>query len=124
MCIRDWSSTPARVADDPFTYDYFEMTKVREALEADRREAIIDTLTREIKNPSAANPTTSSEPRRSWREKMADSRWRVRTRVAARETRAMMREFGTFDDDDDDKDDDDVRTTRENDVDTTDELDA
>ena len=36
----------------------------------------------------------------------------------------MMREFGTFDDDDDDKDDDDVRTTRENDVDTTDELDA
>ena len=118
------SSTPARVDDDPFTYDYFEMTKVREALEADRREAIIDTLTREIKNPSAANPTTSSEPRRSWREKMADSRWRVRTRVAARETRAMMREFGTFDDDKDDKDDDDVRTTRENDVDTTDELDA
>ena len=101
------------------------MTKVREALEADRRAAIIDTLTREIENPPSANPTTSTEPRRSWREKMADSRWRVRKRVEARETRAMMREFGKFDDDDKD----DVRTTRENDVDTTDvdttdELDA
>ena len=58
---------------------------------------------------------------------MADSRWRVRKRVEARETRAMMRDFGKFDDDKDD--DDDVRTTRENDVDTTDvditdELDA
>jgi hypothetical protein len=112
------STTPARRDRDPFTYDYFEMTTVREALEADRREAMIDTLTREIENPSPANRATSSEPRRSWREKMADSRWRVRKRVEARETREMMREFGTFDDDDD------VRAMRENDVDTTDELDA
>ena len=44
--------------------------------------------------------------------------------VAAAARDAMMREFGTFDDDKDDKDDDDVRTTRENDIDTTDELDA
>jgi len=119
---RDAPPPPAARDGDAFTYEYFEMTKVREALEAERHEAMIDALKRESENPSldAANRATSSEPRRSWREKMADSRWRVQKRIEARETREMMREFGGLDDDDDD----DVRDTRGKDVITADDLDA
>jgi len=117
---RDAPPTPPTRAADAFTYDYFEMTKVREALEAERHEAMIETLKRESENPSldAANRATSSEPRRSWREKMADSRWRVQKRIEARETREMMREFGGLDDDDD------VRDTPSKDVIAADDLDA
>jgi len=87
------------VPSDPFTYDYFEMSHVRDALPP---EAQIAKLQREVARQVAGGSKSAKSkeaswlnagPRKSWKEKMTDTRWRVQKRIEARENAAMEKAF-------------------------------
>ena len=93
------TSNAASTSVDPFTYDYFEMTKMRDELSATEKVAELEAVMQEEINATAHvdvthDPESSSGRRMTWREKMDDSRWRVQRRIEKRESRAMMRSFG------------------------------
>ena len=90
---------------DPFTYDYFELTAVRDALPTVEKQMqdLESSITANVAASRAhASTSTSLVPppgeRQSWRERMNDSSWRVQRRINARENAALMREFGQVDD--------------------------
>jgi len=107
---------------DPFTYDYFELTAVRDALPTVEKQMqdLESSITANVAATRAhASTSTSLVPppgeRQSWRERMNDSSWRVQRRINAREKAALMREFGQDDDDgQDDKEPTRRITVREN----------
>jgi len=80
---------------DPFTYDYFELTPMRDAL-PNVDEPLTTTTTTTIHR--SADARASKRP--SWRERMADSRSRVAHRIAKRENHLMTQAFNTIADDD------------------------
>ena len=76
---------------DPFTYDYFEMNQMRDALTIEDQIKELELSTAPRQDAPAAAPTTS---RLSWRERMNDSRWRVQRRIDARQNAILLREYG------------------------------
>ena len=81
---------------DPFTYDYFELTPMRDALP--NIDEPFTTTTTATTIHRAQDAHASKRP--SWRERMADSRSRVAHRVAKRENHLMTQAFNTIADDD------------------------
>ena len=77
------------VTVDPFTHEYFELAPVGDELSTEARLAEIEEQIKRETGPE----TAVSAPRKSWRDKMTDTRWRVQKRIEARETAAMRKAF-------------------------------
>jgi hypothetical protein len=80
---------------DPFTYDYFELTPMRDALPNIDEPLVTSTTTTTTHRTRDAH----ASKRPTWRERMADSSSRVAHRVAKRENYLMSQAFNTIADD-------------------------